>query len=1101
MTKGDWDEASSILEFLHVTSAESDWWLDALGEEILPTLYKVYQEVLGSFRAGDAAKKALTISSSLQKDVPALRLLSNILKISVDASELMPALGEKHLPDFVRAAGAILIGSTFLPDAKHGGVPDEDAVNMCDALRRNASFSLFAIVERLPCCLPAAANIMRSRHPNLLVAIQGAPDISIQRMLVRFLKLLYDHISKSPDKNASQFVEDMDRFLRDIQDGSSLKRAKLALSCFHSIDFDSAEEWALVERFRKLLCLEVWDDDSPASKCVTIESCYVLLQESKSSTLCDGYEKARIDFNLRNVSIKSEKHNEPLRFSFRQMKDPQLTKDGSELRFKLTGSGPCLSVAIKFSSKSARVLFLNEILPRLDREQLLLPKVDQMSPEGPPCEKKSVAELRTPIRQAKAQILPFSASEVKAYPGTQERSKEVNDTPIEEVDAFSGLATDGVILLTGLSTECGLPSSGRPTNIESGSMESRRILDQLPQEEGEVAVGTIDSEFCGNTQEKLSPAEDKSPAVAEEMIERKVLDFCDDGRSESGLNGGSLAESAESSVTVEESEKTLATSRSKRKRAAPRKVIESSEDEQLDAREDAEQDARKDAEMKSRDDVLVLENEKSEDFGCGLSLSGWPTNEESDPKESRRELDQLTLAEGKAAAGVIDSEFCGNTQEISSQATGKSPARTEEITNHEEITERKELDFSDDGRTVSRLNGGSQSKSAESSEIAKEPKRTPATRRSKRKRAAPRRFIEFSRDEDQDAREGAEMKSRGDVENEKSENGESDEDDQVEVGTMNNDADACERETKSENDNNDSDPEIEGEKVILENSETASGEGNETEADDMNDDADAPEREMAADNEENDIDAEIEEQDSNFEESEESCDENVEEDYELEDETEDSERDCEVSLTLEGGEDLDEEMSFESEGEIEKGGDLDAEDEECDDAGEGDSDREEEEILERIGLILSSVLAKRKERSARLLSDSRSAILSLEERTADADKQAAVSLKSDIAKLGAVQLGRISKVQKKYHTAAQGLKAPLSHCRSSSVKMGKDTSRKVAAQRKAVKGATDGMKEVGPRLKSEFDGHLLKLKKNKAKKVGKSHAVVARLSNFMDDAI
>lgn len=801
-------------------------------------MYDVHQQILESFRARGAAKTALTISSSLQKDVPALRLLTNILNISVDASDLLAHFGEKHLPDFVRATSAILIGSNFLSDSKNGDL-DDDAVNMCDALRRNASFSLFAIVEHLPCCLPTAAKIMRSRHPKLLVAIRDAPDISIQRMLVRFTKLLYDHFSNSSEEN-EQFVADMDQFLIDMQDGASPKRAKLALSCFQSIDFDSPDEWNVVERFRKLLRSEVWDEESSASKCITMESCHVLLHQSRTPDSRDGFVKAQIDWNLRNISIRSEKinHNEPVYIPYSQMQKAKLTSDRSELTFDVNASPPWRAAAIKFSSASARDSFSNDILPRLESEKLMSPKVDKTAAtaDAPSSVKKSVAELRAPIR--KDEILSFSDSEVEENVKEPSRSEKA---AAEDENAFTGLDLDGVMLgtLTGQSSRSALPLPGQPTNDALDQNDSRHDSTRVKQLEMEMVAKAADSDFCGNTQDNIQGHTQGSPLVSPKTQERKRLCFSDEEKAESE----SQAKSAETAATTEK-QKAKESNRSSKKRRAPKKYCEISGEDESDGGENSDADG------------AMIEDED-------------------------------------ASAGEIDSE-------------------DEEVENNH-------------------------------------------------------------------------------------------------------------------SDSDDSEREMDAEMPFESEGES-----------DLSEDLDADEDE--------DLDAEIGELDGD-----------------------------------------------EVEGECE--------DEECDDADEGDSDREEEETLEKIGLILRSVLAKRRERSGRLQSKSRSAIVALEKKTSDAEKQAAVKLHSDASKIGEIQLGRITKVRKKFHVIAQSQKTTLTACRSSVGKLGKGISKKVPVQRKSVKAATEKMQQLQSELKTTVAVEMRSLKKKKAKLVSKFDATIAKMSSLIDTTV
>jgi hypothetical protein len=465
-SRGYFPSSTIVLEFFHRLRAD-DTWLAAVGQYVLPTLYEAYQQVLSSFRDpppsvdGDTTRTSLIITPKVQANIPALLLLSSILDVSVDCCDLDKTFSGKHLLNFIRASCAILLASSYSKDVdgrdgERISVSEEQIA--CDMLRRNASLSLANITEEVPSCREGATNLIQSRNAKLMCAIRDAPEISIQRSLLRFAKVIYDHAKKADVE--SKFVTDMEAFLVSLQDGVSPKKADFGASKFALIDFESDDARREVEKFRILLCHVVWEENSAAVRCTLMRSCHIRLGPKAGKQNLGSMSEASIDWNLRGVSMRSESYSngDPIHVSYSQMTGLRISDARRELEFSVrNGNARYKAVSIHLSCQESRGMFQDVILPHLqdvcgisvkvipegvskneeDLDHIILPRLGKRKASTP-------VSMAGPLSHAREEISGFSESVVNS--GTF----KAGDENVES--AFTGLKPDGILLLPRLDS-------------------------------------------------------------------------------------------------------------------------------------------------------------------------------------------------------------------------------------------------------------------------------------------------------------------------------------------------------------------------------------------------------------------------------------------------------------------------------------------------------------------------------------------------------------------------------------------------------------------------------------------------------------------------
>lgn len=475
-----------MLDFIHFCASENDVWLAAVGQCVLPSLYKSYEALLCSFRneleprqekQTSSRRTSLQISWDLQQSVPALRVLSRILDISVDCCDLNETFAGKRLLNFVRAASAILIGSNFSTRIEERS---DEALYQCDAIRRNAAFSLANIVHTSMSCREEAVKLYQTRHAHLMNVIQQAPEISIQRSLLRLSRLLYDHKLSSGEGN--KFRERMGNFLSVIKDETSPGKSKSVGDHFEDIDLGAEDAANSVERFRILLCNLAWQEDSPAVLSSVMNSCHVYL--GKTARKKDGaHSLAEIDWNMRGIAIKSADYinGAPIYFPFSQMGNLNLCSGATEFEFAPLSSDFKM-VSIHLSSSSSRHMFTETLLPRLTGEVgLSVSGTGNLTSKKKRCQDTEVPRILSkkrkksiPAKDLDMSSFVLSSDHIGEFSdSTGEKALQdtavvspspssTHDKPSDEPgncitkaieSVFSGLEPDGVLMLPTLSTD------------------------------------------------------------------------------------------------------------------------------------------------------------------------------------------------------------------------------------------------------------------------------------------------------------------------------------------------------------------------------------------------------------------------------------------------------------------------------------------------------------------------------------------------------------------------------------------------------------------------------------------------------------------------
>lgn len=495
--KDDFASATIILEF-YKAAAASDQWLSCIGARVLPTLYDAYQEVISSFRdvpatKGNKSKRfSLTIPSKLQSNVPALLFLSSILDVSVECCDVDESYSGTHLENFILATSAVLLASTFdvtdSQETKHQGTNSRALSEehwACDVLRRNASLSLANIAESVPSCLDGVTKKLQSRQPKLMCAIRDAPELSIQRSLLRFAKLFYDHASA--DGPNSKFVLEMDLFLSQLEDGISPKKANIGHDSFSSIDLVSEDKDASkqVETFRRLLCEVVWEDTSSAVRCTAMNSCHVYVGQSGAKEKSIAMSVAKIDWNLRGLSIKVRNlvSEEPLHIAYSQMAGVQVSAESRELEFQVKG-GHVSCVSISFSCAASRLIFEESILPYLKNEA---GKVVKVVPESGKTGEALDGVLTTPGMNRRKVSKPVS--EARPSHKSDDGISAFTDSELNLVprctrqnvveSAFTGLQPDGILLLPRLDA-----SNDSERDVEVSTEKDHEACEQEVESKG-----------------------------------------------------------------------------------------------------------------------------------------------------------------------------------------------------------------------------------------------------------------------------------------------------------------------------------------------------------------------------------------------------------------------------------------------------------------------------------------------------------------------------------------------------------------------------------------------------------------------------------------
>lgn len=540
------DIARAGLDFIHFCASGNDSWLAAVGANVLPKLYNSYEALLVAFRSDTESKQrqnvpgrlSLRISWDLQQSIPAIRFLSSMLDITVDCCDLDEAFAGEFLLSFVRATSAILMGSNF---SNRLDERSDEAMYQCDALRRNAAFSMANIAETSKICREGAVTLYQARHPLLMKVIQQSPEISIQRSLLRLSRLLYDHKLSNGDEN--KFQENMDKFLFVLKDGTSPGSSKSVSESFQEICLSSEGAANSVETFRALLCALAWQEDSPAVLCTTIGSCHVFLGK-KASKKGAGYSLASIDWNIRGISIRSQSYlqGQPMHFSYADMANISLCSGEIELEFSPANSAYGI-VSIHFSSSPARRLFKTSILPRMTGKlgmtiagswkstgkRISQRETDAPDHRGRKSSTPAAKLVLSTILPASEDIAQFSDStDRKPLIGSPLHSdatggpgKEVKRPSVDccGESAFAGLEPDGVLMLPALSEESEEGREKSSASMEKTSHDNnsgekatrqemtRRPGQALPISESEKTPGSMEGT-------EIHQGDGSAPAIA-----------------------------------------------------------------------------------------------------------------------------------------------------------------------------------------------------------------------------------------------------------------------------------------------------------------------------------------------------------------------------------------------------------------------------------------------------------------------------------------------------------------------------------------------------------------------------------------------------------
>lgn len=484
---------------------KNDVWLAHIGAAVLPTLYEAYQEIIASFRdvpaSADGKKPSkrysLAIPAKLQANAAALLHLSSILDLSVDCCDLEETCSAKFLPSFIQATGAILLGTKFDDQSsdqqrRSGACSQSKERYACDVLRRIASFSLANIVDAVPSCLQGAIDIFQQRHGKLMLAIQNAPEISIQRSLISFTTTVYKEGTES--SKDSQFVADMDYYLANLEDEASPKRTSVGRALFKAIDLnDDVKAMKRVEKFRLFLNEVAFEEGSPATRCIAMQSCHVFMGPKCDKGKEGPMALARIDWNLRGICVRLEKcggegeEGDPLHICYSQMIDGELAADGRELSFETKGCRvPFLRVQL--SSAASRLALKDQVLPRLTSENVnvlaIVPSEGAKyhvtdDNEGTPILYMK-RKASTPVSEAQ----PFAPHHrkpegIQAFSDTT-ASTDAKKAETENLDSvFAGLKPDGFLLLPPLDDN-NKDSEGRGTGNGVGEERKKPLQSDSP---------------------------------------------------------------------------------------------------------------------------------------------------------------------------------------------------------------------------------------------------------------------------------------------------------------------------------------------------------------------------------------------------------------------------------------------------------------------------------------------------------------------------------------------------------------------------------------------------------------------------------------------
>lgn len=356
-------QANTILRFFHLSASRCDEWLQAIGVNVLPSLFKFYLKVLvachGEAPHGRTQKLTLSLSQSLLTNVNALSLLSSSLDLVIDLCDLEQNCLEEYLISFVRATSAVIFGTNF---DYIGENCDSTVMYERDVLRRNASLVLTNIVEACSDCREQVFSILQSRHRKLMSAVCNATEVSIQTSLLRLARYFYEH-RKSGDEN--RFQRDMDEYL-ELLDDSTPHDSDNAAAMFKKINLKSDEAPSCIEDFRRLLSRRTKCGQPPRVICDVMENCHIFLGKKKEK-LDQSHAPATVAWNMRSLAVKAvDYHNgQPINVPYHLLKGCLISSGTREFQASISNMDFPF-IAIYFSACSTRKLFSEQILPRLE---------------------------------------------------------------------------------------------------------------------------------------------------------------------------------------------------------------------------------------------------------------------------------------------------------------------------------------------------------------------------------------------------------------------------------------------------------------------------------------------------------------------------------------------------------------------------------------------------------------------------------------------------------------------------------------------------------------------------------------------------------------
>lgn len=288
---GHFSYACGVLQFIHRAN-ENDSWLLSSAEVVLPSLFRLFSNILLKADAGfDTEQKEIvfSLSPNVKNNRTALRALSVALDLSVDLSDTEAPDIEDQLEKFIRASAAILFDSHY--SAKKSGENLNSIVYAMDELVRHASFALSNILLSYRNLLPTVESFLIDRIYNLFDFLGSAAELSVQRSLIIVLKVMYDHVcGVSEESSARCLIED--KFNTSKEWGHNTWPLFKDLNVANGIDVVAKDE----------LMIRISMNNDLRSKPFTTTGCKVQvkgLTQGKRS----AFKNASVDWNLTSIAI------------------------------------------------------------------------------------------------------------------------------------------------------------------------------------------------------------------------------------------------------------------------------------------------------------------------------------------------------------------------------------------------------------------------------------------------------------------------------------------------------------------------------------------------------------------------------------------------------------------------------------------------------------------------------------------------------------------------------------------------------------------------------------------------------------------------------